>query len=156
MVLLDSGAAVSVVMSCLTPHFTSEYPSLTWAASTADGNSLSGLGELETFCNVLISDTIQHTNCISISQLSDLGINVTFSFSGAALANCVTSCGVYSCPCRIICLCQLEQVLIVGSQNPDIDDLDLWHRRQADTSHRVILEAARNRWCSIEIFQRLE
>ena len=29
MVLLDSGAAVSVVMSCLTPYYTSVYPSLT-------------------------------------------------------------------------------------------------------------------------------
>ena len=39
--LLDSGAAVSVVMSCLTPYFTSVYPSLNCAAATADGNSLS-------------------------------------------------------------------------------------------------------------------
>ena len=48
MVLLDSGAAVSVVMSRLTLYFTSVYPSVTCAAATADGNSLSvsGQGEL--------------------------------------------------------------------------------------------------------------
>ena len=62
MVLLVSGAAISVVMSCLTPYFTSVYPSLTCAAATADGNSLSGQGVLTLgpLSNVLISDTIRH------------------------------------------------------------------------------------------------
>ena len=80
MVLLDSGAAVSVVMSCLTPYFTSVYPSLTCAAATADGNSLSvsGQGELGPLNNVLNSDTIWH-NCISVSQLFDIGITVSFT-----------------------------------------------------------------------------
>ena len=71
MVLLNSGAAVSVVMSsCLTPYFTSIYPSLTCAAATADGNSLSvsDQGELGPLSNVLIYDTISH-NYISVSQL---------------------------------------------------------------------------------------
>ena len=36
-------------------------------------------------------------------------------------------------------------VLNIGSQTPDIDVLDLWHRRLADTSHHVIREAVRNR-----------
>ena len=36
-------------------------------------------------------------------------------------------------------------VLIIGSQKPDADDLDLWHRCLGDTSHRAIREAARNK-----------
>ena len=50
--LLDSGAAVYVVTSCLTPYFTSVYPSLTCAAATADGNSLSVSGQGELVRNV--------------------------------------------------------------------------------------------------------
>ena len=92
MVLFDAGAAVYVVMSCLTPYFTSAYPSLTCAAATADGNSLSvsGRGELGPLSNVLIFDTIRH-NCISVSQLSDIGITVSFTPTGVAVANGVTS-----------------------------------------------------------------
>ena len=73
MVLLDSGAAIPVVMSCLTPYFTSVYPSLTCAAATADENSLSvsSQGELGPLSDVLVFDTIRH-NCISVSQLSAL------------------------------------------------------------------------------------
>ena len=33
----------------------------------------------------------------------------------------------------------------IGSQRPDVDDLDLWHRRRDDTSHRAIREAVRNK-----------
>ena len=40
--------------------------------------------------NVLRSDTIRH-NCISISQTSDIGTNVTYTPSGVAVANGVTS-----------------------------------------------------------------
>ena len=36
-------------------------------------------------------------------------------------------------------------VLNIGSQTPNIDVLDLWHRRLADTSHCVIREAVWNR-----------
>ena len=62
--LLDSGAPISVVMSCLTPYFTSVYPSLTCAAATADGNSLSvsgqgELGPLKVMC--LLSLTLNGT-----------------------------------------------------------------------------------------------
>ena len=92
LVLLNSGAAISVVMSCLTPYFTSVYPSLTCAAATADGNSLSvsGQGELGPLSNVLISDTMRH-NCISVSQLSDIGITISFTPTGVSVANGVTS-----------------------------------------------------------------
>ena len=67
-------------------------PSLTCAAATAVGNSLSvsGQGELGPLSNVLISDTIRH-NCISVSQLSDIGITVSFTPTGVAVANGVTS-----------------------------------------------------------------
>ena len=147
MVLLDSGAAVSVVMSCLSSYFTSVYPSLTCAAATADGNSLSmsGQGELGPLSNVLISDTIRH-NCISVSQLSDIGIP-----TGVAVANGVTSVygrregGLYK-----LALCDLSSlssvsVCNIGNQRPDVDDLNLWHRRLADTLHRAIREAVNNK-----------
>ena len=38
-----------------------------------------------------------------------------------------------------------SQASNIGSQRPDVDDLDLWHRRLADTSHRAIREAVRNK-----------
>lgn len=59
--LLDFGAALSVVMSCLSPHTMSVYPSLNFAASIADGNSLSVYGQgdlLGLLRNVLMSDTM--------------------------------------------------------------------------------------------------
>lgn len=36
-------------------------------------------------------------------------------------------------------------VLNIGSQKLDVVDLDLWHRRLGDKSHRAIREAVRNR-----------
>ena len=33
----------------------------------------------------------------------------------------------------------------IGSQRPNVDDLDLWHRCLADTSPRAIREAIRNK-----------
>ena len=149
MVLLDSGAAISVVMSCLTPYFTS---SLTCAAATADGNSLSvsGQGELGPLSNVLISNTIRH-NCISVSQLSDIGITVSFTPTGVSVANGVTSVygrresGLYKLSLHDLLSLSSVSVCNIGSQRPNVDDLDLWHRRLADTSHRAIREAVRNK-----------
>ena len=152
MVLLDSGAAVSVVMSCLAPYFTSVYPSLTCAAATADGNSfsVSGQGELGPLIKVLISDTIRH-NCISVSQLSVIGITVSFAPTGVAVANGVTSVygrregGLYKLSLHDLLPLSSVSVCNIGSQRPDVDDLDLWHRRLADTSHCAIREAVRNK-----------
>jgi hypothetical protein len=36
-------------------------------------------------------------------------------------------------------------ILNIGSTIPDIDVLDLWHRRLADTSHRIIRESVRTK-----------
>ena len=146
--LLDSGAAVSVLMSCLTPYFTSVYPSLTCAAATADGNSLSvsGQGELEPLSNVLISDAIWH-NCISASQLSDISITVSFTPTGVAVANGVTSVygrregGLYKLSLSDLLSLSSVSVCNIGSQRPDVDDLDKWHRRLADTLHHAIRKA---------------
>ena len=137
MVLLNSGAAVTVMMSCLTPYFTSVYPSHTCAAATADGNSLSVSGQVELgpLSNVLISDTIRH-NCISVSQLSDIGITV-FTPTGVTVANGVTSVygrregGLFKSSLHdLLCLSSVS-VCNFGSQRPNVDDLDLWHRRLA-------------------------
>ena len=132
MVLLDSDAAVSVVMSCLTPYFTSVYPSLSCAAATAVGNSfsLSDQGELG---NMLISDTIRH-NCISVSQLSDIGITVSFTPTGVVVANSVASVygpregGLYRLSLHDLLSLPSVSVCNIGSQRPDVDDLDLWYR----------------------------
>ena len=150
--LLDSGAAVSVVMSCLTLYFMSVYPSLTCAVATADGNSLSvsGQGELGQLSNVIISDTIRH-NCISVSQLSAIGITASFTPTGVAVANGVTSVygrregGLYKLSLHDLLPLSFVSVCNIGSQRPDVDDLDLWHRRLADTSHRAIRETVRNK-----------
>jgi hypothetical protein len=39
----------------------------------------------------------------------------------------------------------LETLFNIGSSLPNIDVLDLWHRRLADTSHRIIRESVRNK-----------
>ena len=36
-------------------------------------------------------------------------------------------------------------VLKIGSQKPDVDDLDWWHCRHTDTSHQAICKAMRNK-----------
>ena len=153
MVLLDSGGAVSVVMSCLTPYFMSVYPSLTCAAATSDGNSLSvsGQGELGPLSNVLISDTIRHT-CISVSQqLADIGITVSFTPTGVTVANGATSVygrregGLYMLSLSDLLSLSSVSVCNIASQRPNVDDLDLWNRRLADKSYRAILEAVRNK-----------
>mgnify|MGYP000930924089 FL=1 len=38
-----------------------------------------------------------------------------------------------------------EDIFNIGSTVPDIDVLDLWHRRLADTSHRIIRESVRTK-----------
>ena len=147
MVLLDSGAAVSFVMSCLTPYFTSVYPSLTCAAVTADGNSLSvsDQGELGPLSNVLILILYIRHNCISVSQLSDIGIIVSFTPTGVAVANGRREGGLYKLSLRDLLSLSSVSVCNIGSQRPDVDDLVLWHRRLADTSHRAIREAVLNK-----------
>ena len=80
MVIIDSGAAVSVVQSHISHYLNNIVPSTSCVAIAADGNSLSlsGQGDLGPLSNVLISDDIQH-NCISVSRLCDLGYEVKFS-----------------------------------------------------------------------------
>ena len=99
---------------------------------------------------MLISDTIRH-NCISVSQLSDIGITVSFTPTGVVVANGVHSGygrreGVlYKLSLNDLLPLSSISVCTIGSQRPDVDDLDLWHRRLADTSHRAIREAVRNK-----------
>ena len=115
---------------------------LNCAASAAAGNSPSvlGQGELGPLRDVSTSDTIQH-NCISISQLSDNGINVIFTPSGVTVANGVTfvCCrregGLYKLSLQDILSLSSGPVLNIRSQNPDSADTS------ADTSHRAIREA---------------
>ena len=111
---------------------------------------MSGQGELGPLRNVLISDTIRH-NCISVSQLFDIGITVSFTPTGIAVANGVTSVygrregGLYKLSLHDLLSLSSVSVCNIGSQRPDVGDLDLWHRRLADTSHRAIREAVRNK-----------
>ena len=56
---------------------------------------MSGQGQLGPLSNVLISDIIRHS-CKSILQLSDIGINVTFTLSGVAVGNGVASVCVHA------------------------------------------------------------
>ena len=153
MVLIDSGASVSVVQKNISHYFHSIYPSNSCSAITADGNSLrlSGQGELGPLSNVLISDNIQH-NCISVSQLCDLGYKIIFTKDEVQVVGevgCVIGsrqAGLYQFALSdFVSIPSSSVILNIGSTTPDIDVLDLWHRRLADTSHRVIRESVRNK-----------
>ena len=138
MVIIDSGAAASVVQSYIYHFLNNIVPSTSCVAIAADGNSLSlsGQADLGPPSNVLISDDIQH-NCISVSQLCDLGYEVKFSKERVELSLGCNSMfgpregGLYLLP--LVNLVSLSSpfptLLNIGSQIPDIDVLDLWHRR---------------------------
>ena len=124
-------------------------------ATAADGHSLSISceGTLGPLPSVLLSHNIRH-NCISISQLCDNDYNITFTKNtaqvnhpdGTLLGH--RSNGLYVLPLSSFLSLQsssTENLLNIGSVAPEIDVLDLWHRRLADTSHRVIRESVRNK-----------
>ena len=78
--ILDSGAAVSVVSSAISSHINNIHHTCTNIATAADGHSLNILGEgdLGPLSNVLLSVNIRH-NYVSISQLCDHDYKVTFT-----------------------------------------------------------------------------
>ena len=93
---------------------------------------------------MLISATSRH-NCISISQLSDTGINIIFISSGViTVAHGVASAcsrpegGLHKSSLQNFLFLSSGPVLNIGSQTPEVDDHDVWHRRL-----RAILEAMR-------------
>ena len=146
MVVIDSGAAVSVVQSHNSHYLNKILPSTSCVAIAADGNILilSGQGDLDSLSNDLISDDIWH-NCISVPQLCDLGYEVKLSKERVELCvgcDSVTGPregGLYLFPLvNFVSLSSsFPTVLNIGSQTPDIDVLDLWHRRLADTSQSI-------------------
>ena len=89
--------------------------------------------------------------CISVSQLSDIGITVSYTPTGVSVANGVTSVygrregGLYKLSLNDLLSLSSVSVCNIGSQRPDVDDLDLWHQRLSDTSHRAIREAVWNK-----------
>ena len=68
-----------------------------------------------------------------------------------SVANDVTSVygrregGLYKLSLHDLLSLSSVSVCNIGSQRTDVDDLDLWHRRLAYTSHRAIREAFRNK-----------
>ena len=58
------------------------------------------------------------------------------------------------CPLRDFLCLTSGPVINIESQKPDLDDLDLWHQRLADTSHCTICETVLKkhieRWCLIK------
>ena len=150
--ILDSGASVSVVSPQLYSHLHNiRRPTSPKVATAADGHNLciSAEGELGPLSCVLISDNICH-NCISVSQLCDQGYTITFTNSNVQVTNSSEkftgerSGGLYTLPVHTfhsLPSMSTENILNIGSTVPDIDVLDLWHRRLADTSHRIIRES---------------
>ena len=153
--ILDSGASVSVVSSNIAPHLQNVSSACSTVATAADGHSLSISceGTLGPLSSVLLSNNIRH-NCISISQLCDNDYTITFTkhnvqvnYPGGSISG-QRSNGLYVLPLSTflsIDSTSTENLLNIGSTVPDIDVLDLWHRRLADTSHRVIRESVRNK-----------
>ena len=153
--ILDSGASVSVVSSTIAPHLQNLSSVCSNVATAADGHSLSisSEGTLGPLPNVLLSHNIRH-NCISISQLCDNDYIITFTKNNVQVNHSngsVTgrrSNGLYVLPLSTFLSLDstsTSNLLNIGSIAPDIDVLDLWHRRLADTSHRVIRESVRNK-----------
>lgn len=143
--ILDSGAAVTVISSQLLSFLHNILPTSANVATAADGQALqiSGVGELGPLSNVLVSDNIRH-NCISISHLCDNDYTITFTKynvqinhpHGTTIGE--RSGGLYTLPLQTFLSLSspsTEDLLNIGSTTPDIDVLDLWHRRLADTSH---------------------
>ena len=140
-----------MVSSNLSQHFHNIQPTYSQVSTAAEGQSLSisGEGALGPLFNVLLSDNIRH-NCLSISQLCDKDYTVTFSkhdvlinYPGGSLIG-ERSNGLYTLPLSSFLTLpssSVETLLNIGSTTPDIDVLDLWHRRLADTAHRIIREA---------------
>ena len=64
-----------------------------------------------------------------------IGITVSFTPTGVAVANGVTSVygrregGLYKLFLHDLFTMSSVSVCNIGSQRPDVDDLDLWHRR---------------------------
>jgi len=84
--------------------------------------------------------------------LCDLGYTITFTKNSVKIENPdytqygSRDGGLYQLSLSdLISVPTSSQTLNIGSQTPDIDVLDLWHRRLADTSHRVIRESVRNK-----------
>jgi hypothetical protein len=115
------------------------------------GVFISPLGPLS---NVLLSDNIRH-NCISIPQLCDIDYTITFTKHNVQIDHPegsiagARSGGLYTLPLHVFLSLgspSTSDLLNIGSTTPDTDVLlDLWHRRLADTSHRVIRESVRNK-----------
>jgi hypothetical protein len=153
--LIDSGASASVVSSDLSHLFSSSSVFNHQVATAGNGHTLviTHKGSLGGLSNVLVSPTIRH-NCISVSQLCDLGLELHFSSAGLKISSpfvsvqgsCVN--GLYELNFQ-----DLEKVVSpellylynIGSHAPDIDEVDLWHRRWGDTAHHKLIEAVRNK-----------
>ena len=154
-VILDSGASVTVVSSNISSYVKHIHPTYSHVATAGDGQSLhiTGEGALGPLSNVLLSDNIRH-NCISIPQLCDIDYTITFTKHNVQIDHPegsivgARSGGLYTLPLHAFLSLgspSSSDLLNIGSTTPDTDVLDLWHRRLADTSHRVIRESVRNK-----------
>ena len=130
--ILDSGAACSVVSTAMSNHIHNISSSFSQVATAADGHHLhiSATGKLGPLDNVLLSDNISH-NCISISQLCDHDYTITFTKSHAYIQHpsaVITGQrigGLYTLPVEDFLSLNSCSVLNIGSQLPDVDVLDL-------------------------------
>ena len=152
-VLIDSGAALSVVSTSLSPYIQNLHSTSSYVATAADGQgiSLQAEGSLGPLSHVMVSEKIRH-NCISVSHLCDLNYEIIFTKSTVSIVhpggvlNGIRSDGLYYFPIDDFLSLSFPPALMnIGSKVPDIDHLDLWHRRLADTSHKIIREAVRNK-----------
>ena len=79
-VLIDSGAAISVVSSSMSNYIENIQPTSSYVATAADGQQilLQAQGTFGPLSHVMVSEGIRH-NCISVSHLCDLDFEVKFN-----------------------------------------------------------------------------
>jgi hypothetical protein len=131
----------------------SQFNSQVATAGTNQNLTISAKGSIGQLDHVLISPDIRH-NCISVSQLCDLDFSVQFNKTSIIISHGSVKVmgtrrhGLYELSSSEFSkLVSPDDIYLfnIGSQTPDIDEVDLWHRRLGDTAHHKLIEAVRNK-----------
>jgi transposase InsO family protein len=149
--IVDSGSSAIILQSRNANMVRDSSPS-SWSVCTAEPGgslSISGEGSCGKFDRVLVFDNIRE-NIISVFSLADQGINSLFtkdgvkfliSDTGMVVATGARVRGLYRIPLEDVF--SQESVFNIGSTQPDVDPLILFHQRTGDTAPDILREAVR-------------